>query len=162
MNDTDPLAQLRDIHTPMPVDWWPLAPGWWFLLVLSLALLIVICIWVLRRHRANAYRRTARAELAQHYHNWQQNGAGLAYLQSANDILKRTAMLSYKNSAVQGLSGSQWCEFLDQHRDGTDDTGFGNSSFESALYSNENLLADITSLHKLADRWLHKHQGEKC
>ncbi len=162
MNGTDPLAQLRDIHTPVSVDWWPLAPGWWLLLLLTLALLIVACMWVLRRYRANAYRRAARAELAQYFHNWQQNGDGLVYLQSANSILKRAAMLRYRDSAVQGLSGTAWCEFLDRQWVGSQDTGFGNSPFVSALYSDAALLADINTLHTLADRWLHEHQGEKC
>ncbi len=35
----DPLAQLRDIHLPDPISWWPPAPGWWVLAVVVLALL---------------------------------------------------------------------------------------------------------------------------
>jgi hypothetical protein len=34
MNTTDPLAQLRDIQLPEPVGLWPLAWGWWALLLL--------------------------------------------------------------------------------------------------------------------------------
>ena len=27
----DPLAGLRPLHRPLPVSWWPPAPGWWLL-----------------------------------------------------------------------------------------------------------------------------------
>ena len=30
------LAQLYDIRDLDPVSWWPLAPGWWVLIVLAL------------------------------------------------------------------------------------------------------------------------------
>ena len=46
------LAQLRDIHLPEPIGWWPLAPGWYLLgfFVLSLA---VILAYTIRRYILN-------------------------------------------------------------------------------------------------------------
>ncbi len=40
----DPLAQLKDIHLPDQINNYPIAYGWWLLA----ALIIVICIWVIR------------------------------------------------------------------------------------------------------------------
>ena len=40
----NPLDQLRDIHLPEPISWWPPAPGWWILAVASCALLA----WILK------------------------------------------------------------------------------------------------------------------
>ena len=34
----DPLALLRGYHMPDPIDWWPPAPGWWLLLILTIGL----------------------------------------------------------------------------------------------------------------------------
>ena len=49
----DPLAELRDIHLPEAVGYWPLAPGWWLLLVSALVLAGLI-VWTVRRYRRNA------------------------------------------------------------------------------------------------------------
>jgi hypothetical protein len=50
MNNPDPLlAQLRDIHTPEPISWWPLAPGWWILLALIIAAIVILTIWLRSR-----------------------------------------------------------------------------------------------------------------
>ncbi|MGD2138441.1 MAG: DUF4381 family protein, partial [Gammaproteobacteria bacterium] len=53
----DPLAALRPLHPPAPVEWWPPAPGWWVLGVLLLALL-GLAWWY---HRTSAVRRAALA-----------------------------------------------------------------------------------------------------
>lgn len=46
----DPLSQLRDIHTPEAISyWWPLAPGWWILGVIIIALIVLITRWVIKR-----------------------------------------------------------------------------------------------------------------
>ena len=38
--NANPLDQLRDIHLPEPISWWPLAPGWWLLIIIALALMV--------------------------------------------------------------------------------------------------------------------------
>jgi hypothetical protein len=162
MNSGDPLAQLRDIHTPSPIDWWPPGPGWWLLLVLTLALLITLCVVGMRWYRANAYRRAARAELLALYQVWQQSGDDQEYLRAANSILKRTAIAGFKASAVQRLSGAHWCEFLDKQWRKPVAQGFGNSPLVSAIYQQSLPACDIPALHTLAARWIKLHKGDTC
>ena len=42
MNPQDPLAALHPLRTPEPIGWWPLAPGWWVLLMFVPLVNIVI------------------------------------------------------------------------------------------------------------------------
>lgn len=65
MNAADPLEQLRDIHLPEAIPWWPLAPGWWLLAFLTIGLLALALTWFLRRRRSARYRREALAALQQ-------------------------------------------------------------------------------------------------
>lgn len=51
MANTDPLAQLKDIHLPTPIGWWPLAPGWYILMGLILFLVIIFAYGVYKRYR---------------------------------------------------------------------------------------------------------------
>lgn len=107
----DPLAQLRDIHLPDPVGYWPPAPGWWLLLLLGLLAITYGLYRVLRQRRRNRYRRLALAELR-----------GLAggddnpghYLQALNAVLKRAALAAPDAPPVAGLYGARWLQFLDQ------------------------------------------------
>ena len=55
----DPLAQLKDIHTPQGVDWWPLAWGWWVAALLVVALLCGLIYIIVRHIRFNRARSEA-------------------------------------------------------------------------------------------------------
>lgn len=49
------LEQLRDIHLPAQIGWWPLAPGWWGLMALALIVLVATLVWMrLRRFTTRA------------------------------------------------------------------------------------------------------------
>lgn len=50
------LGQLRDIHLPGSVSWWPPAPGWWILLVVILITAVGLVLMEIRRRRALKYR----------------------------------------------------------------------------------------------------------
>lgn len=57
--DPSALAQLRDIHPPLAVSWWPPAPGWWLLALIAVAL-VGAALVLTRRWRQRRYLRAAR------------------------------------------------------------------------------------------------------
>ena len=105
---------LRDLHLPEPVGWWPLAPGWWFLI----AIVLVGLGWLLRQawrwRQFHAPRRYAMRELA---------ALEAEYLATRNPVqlgkqlsqLLRRCMLAYApRQDVAGLTGEAWLAWLDK------------------------------------------------
>ncbi len=159
MNGADPLAQLRDIHLPAAVSWWPPAAGWWVLAALLLAGLAALCWWLIRRHRARAYRVQAHGELESAFAAWQAERDASIYLQSVNAVLKRVALHSYRRETVARLSGSAWSEFLDEHGS---QAGFVDCGFDSFLYAADTKECDAARIHQLCLQWVKQHRGEPC
>jgi len=52
----DPLAQLKDIHLPEQIHNYPIAPGWWIALFISICLLIVAIRWLVNYRKTRAVR----------------------------------------------------------------------------------------------------------
>lgn len=112
--NSDPLAQLKDIHTPEAVGWWPPAPLWW-LLALMVLLLLGWQLWRLHKKRAhNRYRRQALALLQDI-----PSEASSEQCQAVNQLLKRTAISAF-GERCSHLSGDQWLAFLDATLPGSD------------------------------------------
>jgi len=160
MNTGDPLAQLRDIHEPAAVAWWPPAPGWWLLALLIIVLVALALYWAVQSWRAAAYRRHARNELRLAYTHWRQDAESTRYLEQLNEILKRTALVSFPRADIASLSGESWCAFLDRQGNGVSG-GFQGSALES-LYSPGLAPSDaeLEDLHQLALAWIIRHRGE--
>ncbi|MCB1720092.1 MAG: DUF4381 domain-containing protein, partial [Candidatus Competibacteraceae bacterium] len=112
MPATNPLADLRDIHLPEPVSWWPPAPGWWLLVALSLVVVAGL-LWLWRYRRRQTPRRVALAELTRLRADFQRDGDGAAVATGISALLRRLALTHFPRGQVAGLVGDAWLQFLD-------------------------------------------------
>ncbi|WP_371377014.1 DUF4381 domain-containing protein [Thalassotalea aquiviva] len=60
----DPLAQLKDIHLPEQVGFWPLAPGWWILVLLSISAVVLLLRALLKQRELSKVKRQALKQLS--------------------------------------------------------------------------------------------------
>lgn len=105
----DPLAQLRGIHLPDPVGLWPLAPGWWMLAGLLLAVAIGSALWLRRRRHSVARRALHELDLLARTPA-SEDVQTLATAISA--LLRRVALLRFGRARVAPLHGRAWQDFL--------------------------------------------------
>jgi hypothetical protein len=106
----DPLAQLRGIHLPQPIAFWPPAPGWWILAGVLLA--TVVAAWLWSRHRRRSVVKHALHELDGLAASGTDDVQDLATAISA--LLRRVALLRFGRRRVAALHGRAWQEFLSE------------------------------------------------
>ena len=171
MDSEELLAQLADIHLPEPVSFWPPAPGWW---VLAISLLILI-LWTSRKafiaNRRRKIRARALAELQKCYTNYanhirdvslsnsasnQDNESDLQklrYVNEANSVLKRVALVHFPDSAVAGLGGPEWVSFIRN----TGESGLLTTEITDALSHGRfqtTLEIDVDAMNNFAVQWI--------
>jgi len=105
------LSQLRDVHSPEPISWWPLAPGWWILLGLCLILLSVTVLFVLRVWRSKLWQRQAKRELKVICEDYLKQPSE-AKLIALNQLLKRTLCSAHHTREYMHYSESKWADAL--------------------------------------------------
>jgi len=102
------LSELRGIHLPEAISpWWPIAPGWWALLIL-VPLLVLLCAWLFKYFKnRTAIKKQALLVLSAAYKDADGN-----FLHQTNDVLKRYC--KHYEPEIAALSGDQWSRFLNQ------------------------------------------------
>jgi hypothetical protein len=107
----DLLKQLRDIHYPEPISLWPLAPGWYGLLVICLCLLGLGWFLWLRYCKKHELRKIVllRIDELMIRQTASQNVA-----EELSMLLKRAVLAHYPRHEVAALYGEQWLAFLDK------------------------------------------------
>ncbi|HRX71787.1 MAG TPA: DUF4381 domain-containing protein [Candidatus Competibacteraceae bacterium] len=157
MPTANPLANLRDIHLPDAVSWWPPAPGWWLLTVLSLMIIAgLIAIW--RRYRRESPRRAALTELARLRTDFLRDGDGTAVAVGVSLLLRRLALVYFHRNEVAGLVGAAWLQFLDRTGGGGFSEGPG-QALTRAPYRPSEAFA-VEELLKIAETWI-KRAGKR-
>ncbi len=145
---------LRGLHMPDSVSWWPLAWGWWALLSLIIVIAALCCYRFYNLRKKNKYRKVAVNELNSSLQDWQENQSSQGYLQNANSILKRVSRHLNARSVTQ--SGQQWVDTLN-------DFSTNKLSKETLTALSEECykadpIVDIDKLHQQLQQWLNTHQ----
>lgn len=112
MNPGESL-QLRDIHLPADLAWWPLAPGWWVLLGLLIAITLSV-IFIYRYWQGRKLLRAASLELNRIKTSYTQQADDRLLVQEVSIWLRRVCLSCYPRAEVAGLTGESWLAFLDQ------------------------------------------------
>ncbi|PIW51424.1 MAG: DUF4381 domain-containing protein [Zetaproteobacteria bacterium CG12_big_fil_rev_8_21_14_0_65_54_13] len=151
----DALSQLRDIHLPQMISWWPPAPGWWLLLVTA-CLLVAGC-WYLWRRRRSTYRKPALKTILtealrefDHVNSALQSGESSA-MAELSVLMRRVAV--QLDSEAAGVTGEAWLQWLDSRWQQQDFTaGAGRALVESPYRAVS--AADALALSCVCRDWL--------
>lgn len=104
---------LRDLHLPDAIGWWPLAPGWWLLLLLAAGALTYLLLRAFRAWQKNAPRRFALAELARYEKEYLQHRDPVTLGKQLSELLRRGMLAYASRGEVAGLTGDEWLIWLD-------------------------------------------------
>lgn len=155
MNRADPLAQLRDIHLPAPVSWWPPAPGWWLAGFVALAVAAWLTYFLRRWFLRNRYRKVALNKLFLLDRNEKERAS--AVLEEIAALLRRVAMQTYGRQRVAPLAGDAWLAFLDQTGNTSEFSGGAARVLGSERYRPA-VEADIDQVLVIAKKWIREHR----
>lgn len=163
---SDPnLLDLRDIHLPDPVSWWPLAPGWW--MALAAVLLIIAVIIIARKvYQGRQLRRDISAELELIKQQYRQTENKSQLARSLSVLLRRANISCYPETNIAGLTGKHWLKHLDRtNTNRSADISFQSGTGEvllNAPYLPEDtkLDFDAQTLIALCESWLMSTHSE--
>ena len=108
--DVQALSDLRDIHLPGAVTFWPLAPGWWLILGGLLALALGVHLHL--RARRRSLKRAAVRELDGIEASFRSSGDVARLALSLATLLRRVAIARFPRRDVASLYGRDWSRFL--------------------------------------------------
>ena len=158
----DPLSQLRDIHLPPPISWWPFAPGWWILIFAVTFASIWLTKTLLQRYRSNLYRRQALKNLSLIILNSQKrNTEKLALIM---ELLKQAVGSAYQGDHFNSQNNKDFILFLKNSCSKPCFTEFS-TDLEISLYSNQADQRDnellLETLVDDSKTWLKNHYPKR-
>ena len=153
MSIENPLVNLKDIHLPPPVSFWPPAPGWWILAVLLISSLFIGGVLFYRQHKKRKPKTEALKILKDLQILYQNSKDEVVSLRNLSNLLRRTALTFYDNDEVASLQGSSWLEFLDKTgktKEFSQGAGkvLGNEVFK------QKVNPDMNALFPLVKKWI--------
>lgn len=139
---------LEDIILPTAVGLWPLAWGWWLLIVISIAAVIGLILWLIKRVKLQ--RKIQQAE--KHLISSTQTLSDHQLYSAINTWLKVQAQETYP--FAKSLHGDAWIEFLNSSAGKAIFTDQQAQALSQGLYQKETVQCDTNELLKNAQLWL--------
>lgn len=153
------LAELKDIHLPDPITFWPPAPSVWITLIATIVIIALIYTLVNKFIRRSVLKRVALGELKLIAN---QSFTEQERLSALGTLVRRIAISRFEQREVASLSGGDWLTFLDNT---FDPSGKANLFREGhgqllgdARYGTDTELDTIslTALHQLIKEWINR------
>lgn len=161
MASPDPLAQLRDIHLPEPIGWWPLAIGWYILIALGLLSAIIIAHWLYKKHRHALPKKQALRLLNNYIKQYEQERNGTQTSARISELLRRVALVYFPRERVASLHGEEWLKFLDETGKEIDFNRVRDLLLNAPFKTNAQLDLDLSPLFSTAKLWI-KQRRTPC
>ncbi|MBA2650332.1 MAG: DUF4381 domain-containing protein [Legionella sp.] len=114
------LDQLRGLHLPKPISWWPLAPGWTILIGLIVGFIITGIYYLHKKMRNAKPKKQAIGLLMIYQANYEKTKNSQLASAQICELLKRVALVYFSREKVAGLCGDSWIHFLNQTSKGID------------------------------------------
>jgi len=109
------LDQLYDIEGIDPINWWPLAPGWWILILfLTLSLLGLVIYYYQRCAFKNSWQYRILNQLSHMEQNFKEEETQPTLIE-LSELIRRIAMHQYSRLECAGLEGESWLHWLKNH-----------------------------------------------
>ncbi len=109
--------ELKDIHLPDSILWWPPAPGWWVLGVVLIIFLFLMLLLLPKLWRWLRYKPVRSLSLKEFYlikQSHQQQADQKQTLQAITTLLRRTVMSKSGRIGHAGVVGDDWINQLNQ------------------------------------------------
>lgn len=154
---TQELAQLRDIHLPDAIGWWPLAPGWYVLTIVSMVVLITVVFLLHRYYAKGRVRRQALCLLSTFRQQYQRDANSQLSASRISELLKRVALVYFPRARVASLQGESWLAFLNETSTGLDFKTVRMELLEIPYQSTTDY--DLNRLFTMAGSWINQQRG---
>lgn len=152
------MEELIDIEGLTQVGVWPLAIGWWFVILLILIVTISTSVFWIKNRRYKASWQHKSFYRLQKLQQQLDHADHKLILQNFSLELRKIAMLSTQREACAGLIGKKWLEWLQEH----DPKGFNwqenGSILLIAQYTPQinDVQNQLLELILAAKNWVHK------
>jgi len=147
------LNNLHDIVLPDAVGFFPLAPGWYIVLLLFLSLLFHFAYIKYKRYQADRYRRDAESELTRLQQQSKENVITLL------SLAKRVGISAYGRKTIARLNEDDWWGFMQNHSKATISSEL-RVEIHTLLYKEDTVLSDgsFDAIVKIVTQWIKTHK----
>lgn len=157
MTEAEVLAQLKDIRLPPNPGFWPLAPGWYLVALLALALVLTLAFWVRKKRRQAKPKKEALALFAVYKEQYLKERNSQVTSAKLDELLKRVALVYFPREQVAGLHGQAWIDFLNRESKGLDFSKVAEQLI--AFPFKKEQPADLEPLLCMVERWIRQRRG---
>ena len=151
------LAQLRDIHLPEVIGWWPIAAGWYLLTALAILLVFGLIVLLRRYHMQRRATQQALHLWATYHQDYVKNRQAHIAAAHLSELLKRVALMYFPRAEVASLQGDAWIAFLNQSSKQLDFRTVRQALLEVPYQPRVDY--DVEPLFTLVRQWIHQRRG---